>query len=223
MSNAVTTWSYSALEQYLQCPLKYKLAKIDKLPDPAGPALLKGRDWHSAIENYLKGPASMPIPKEGAKFDWLLPSLKATPGLLVEQKWAFSRQWKQAKWIRDDTTWLRGVVDAGVIYEDNSVELIDWKTGKQYESNQDQLELFALTAMVRYPEAPNVTTRLAYLESGEQPDMVVHKGSDREKLKAKWEKKVAPLFQEEVWAAKPNDKCGWCSFSRSKGGPCRYG
>jgi RecB family exonuclease len=222
MTSLVTSWSYSAFELYQRCPAAYKYAKIDKLPDPPSKALLNGRVKHKDVENYLKDPKDVPVPAAGKLFDWLLPALKAEPHLLVEQQWAFGRDWRETRWFKDDRTWLRSVLDAGVIYDDMTVELIDWKTGKYYGTNEDQVELFALTAMVRYPQAPKVMTRLAYLDNGQQVT-AEYDSKDREALRAKWEKKVAPLFREETWAAKPNDKCGWCNFSRSKGGPCRYG
>jgi hypothetical protein len=109
-----------------------------------------------------------------------------------------------------------------VIYDDNAVEIIDWKTGKQYEENKDQVELFAMTAMVRYPETEKVITRLAYFDSGAQV-MNEFDAKDREALKAKWAAKVRPMFEDTVFAPKPSEKCRWCNFSKSKGGPCRFG
>lgn len=221
MTNPVTTWSYSAYALYEECPAKYKYAKIDKLPDPAGKAMLRGREVHKAVENYLKNPKG-PMPMVAEKFSWLLSELAQAPKLLVEQQWAFNRQWGPARWFKDNTTWLRSVVDAGVIYDDHVVEIVDWKTGKLYDTNEDQMELFALTAMVRYKETPLVITRLAYLDDGREV-VVEHKASDREALKKKWEQKVVPMFTDTTWAPKPSDRCKWCNFSRSKGGPCRFG
>lgn len=224
--NAVTSWSYSAYALYTECPFKYKCIKIDKLPDPAGPALLKGRQVHISVENFLKQPTTA-FPVAAGRFSELLYALVEAPKLLVEQKWAFQRNWREAPYYgkRDGTgpqPWLRSVIDAGVIYDDNVVELIDWKTGKMYDVNADQMELFALSGMVRYAETPLVITRLAYLDSGDEI-IVEHKASDREALKAKWEQKVVPMFTDTVFAPRPNDNCKWCNFSRSKGGPCRFG
>lgn len=224
--NAVTAWSFSAWELYTQCPAKYKYAKIDKLPDPPGPAMARGRAVHKSVEDFLKQPTSS-FPVEAAKFAKLVYELAQFPKLLVEQQWAFDRDWREAPWFgkRDGSgkqPWLRSVVDAGVIYEDHAVEVIDWKTGKLYEENKEQVELFALSAMVRYPMAPTVTTRLAYLDSGDEL-ISEHKAADRDKLKAKWEKAVVPMFTDTVFAPRPNSKCKWCNFSKSKSGPCRYG
>lgn len=233
----VTAWSYSAYALHAECPLKYKLEKIDKIKTPTPPAFAKGRKWHKAMEDFLKEPvhagSTHSIPAEGAKFAELLLALKEQPQLLVEQQWAFNRKWGQAKWFRDDSTWLRSVVDAGVIFPDYVVEVIDWKTGKKYAENQDQLELFALTAMVRIPQAPAVQTRLAYLESGDEV-LGWYDAKDRDKLRAKWEKKVEPMFSDETFAPRPNDKCRFCHFAKNAAlvidgqenhgaGKCRFG
>lgn len=228
MTNGVTAWSYSAWALYDECPAKYKYAKIDKLPDPPGPAMARGREVHKAVETYLKEPKKHQFPMEhGKKFVDLILALRDAPNLLVEQQWCFTKDWRETGWFDKRgghyTPWLRSVVDAGVIYEDGVVEVVDWKTGKLYATNEDQMELFALTAMVRYKQAPMVITRLAYLDDGAEI-IVEHDASDREKLKAKWERKVQPLFNETIWAPKPSTKaCRFCNFSRSKGGPCKEG
>lgn len=224
----VTSWSYSAYATHAECPLKYKLEKIDKIKVPTPPAFIKGREWHKAMEDFLKAqPGTVPVPKQGARFIPLLEAIQAHPRKLVEQQWAFNRQWRESKWFRDNSTWLRSVLDAGVIHEDYAVDIVDWKTGKYYSTNEDQLELFALTAMVRIPQAPEVNTLLAYLETGDEI-VASYSAKDREKLKAKWEKKVEPMFNDTTFAPRPNDNCRRCPFRKSGdpsegGGRCRFG
>lgn len=230
----VKAWSYSAFALWAECPYKFRLEKIDKIKTPTPAAFSKGRKWHKAIEDFLKTPGpALAVPPEGKHFVDLLLALKEQPRLLVEQQWAFNARWGEAKWFRDDSTWFRAVVDAGVIYDDYVVEIADWKTGKIYGENKDQVELFALSAMVRYPQAPEVLTRLAYLESGEELTGAFS-SKDKDKLRAKWEGKVAPMFADEVFAPRPNDKCRWCHFAKSAArtidgqvnegaGKCRFG
>lgn len=224
---AVTSWSYSAWALYTECPYKFKLTKLEGREDKPSKALLDGRKKHKAIEDFLKQPASQPFPVCATRFSNLLYALAQHPKLIVEQKWAFDRNWRESGYFKDNNTWLRSVIDAGVIYEDHSVEAIDWKSGKKYGSNSDQVELFALTIMMRYPQTTHVTTRLAYIDDvvplSESEVIAEHKVSDREKLRDKWQKAVVPMFTDTTFAPRPNDKCGWCNFSRSKGGPCRFG
>lgn len=218
----ITTWSYSAYALYTECAYKFYLEKIEKREVPTPPAFIKGRKAHEAIEDYLKKPNETPFPTVGSKFSKLIKYLAAHPRVFVEQSWAFNRNWGESRWSEDNTTWLRAKCDAGVHQGDNVIEIVDWKTGKKYGENEDQVELFALTAMMRYKEAPHVFTTLAYLDGGEEVPGE-YSANDREKLKAKWEKKVVPMFTDTVFAPRPNDRCSWCHFRNSNGGPCKFG
>lgn len=222
----VTSWSYSAYALHAECALKYKLEKIDKIKTPTPPAFIKGRKVHSEIENYIKEPTKNPFPTSAVKSRYIIEPLSQHPSKIVEQKWGFDQRWGATTW---GAAWLRSILDAAAIYPDNSVEVIDWKTGKMYATNEDQVELFALTAMVRYPMAPTVTTRLAYVDSGDEV-LNEYSAKDREKLKAKWNDKVVPMFNDTIFAPRPNDRCKFCAFARSAdstnnpgAGKCRFG
>jgi len=212
-----TAWSYSAYADYELCPAKFKYGRIDKLPQPDNPAFIKGREWHKKAEDFLRG--LIELPKELRHFADAFTELRDMQPI-VEQQWGFTSDWGKTGWFGNDT-WFRAVVDAGVIYDDRTADIIDHKTGKMYKTNEDQVELFALAAMCRYPELTSVTARLWYLESG---DEIIREfpAKDKDKLRSKWEKKVGPLFADRKWAPRPNDKCRWCAFSSAKGGPCKY-
>ena len=49
------SYSYSAIKLYEQCPLKYKLTRIDHLVEPSGDAANRGKTIHAEIEAILKG------------------------------------------------------------------------------------------------------------------------------------------------------------------------
>ena len=51
----ITAWSFSRLTAYENCPLKFKLTTIDKLKEPASPAMDRGKEIHLQGELYLKG------------------------------------------------------------------------------------------------------------------------------------------------------------------------
>lgn len=226
MSNGVKAWSYSAWALFDLCPLQYKLAKIDKLPQPQGPALKRGNDIHVAVAAYIVGKAEG-LPQEAMQFPVmtkLIQELRAVEPdyRQVEQQWGFTQQWKPTGWFAKDT-WFRSVLDAGVMYDDMTYEDVDFKTGKRYgKSNDDQMETQALSVMHKYPPVRHVTTRLAYLDVGEF-EFAEFPVAVKEKLTDKWNKKVAPLFAADAFPPKPNDKCRFCNFSRSKGGQCAFG
>src|SRR5690606_23209108 len=111
-----------------------------------------------------------------------------------------------------------------VLYDDMACEVIDWKSGKPRGTHEDQMELFAISTMVRFQPVVHVTTRLAFTdfkheEFGEYPR------ADLDKLIAKWEDKVRPMFEDTAYLPRPGDHCRFCIFSKSNSGGkgCRYG
>lgn len=224
MTSPVKAWSYSRLSQWETCPAQFKYKHIDKLKEEQSPAMARGDKIHKAAAAWLTAaPESLAPPIELAKFARLFGQLRAIPAedRFVEQQWGFNAKWRPTGWFGADT-WLRVVLDAGVVYPDGTADVIDHKTGKKYGSNQDQMQLFALATFCRFPHVSEVMTRLWYLDSGDE-EVAEFKQEDRSTMVADWEKRVAPLFADTVFAPRPNEKCRWCSFAKSKNGPCKFG
>jgi len=221
--NQVKSWSYSALAQYEMCPAQYKYARIDKLPQPPVAAFERGNRIHKEAEDYLTGKL-FEVPTSCQNFASQFEQL-AQMSPLVEHEVCFDRKWRPSGWRDWNKTWFRSKVDAAVIYPDNTATIVDHKTGKKYATNEDQIELFSLTFMIRYPELKEVEARLWYLDVPGKDGEIVREfdASQKEALREKWERKVQPLFNDTLFAPKPNDKCKWCPFGVSKGGPCRHG
>lgn len=222
--NAVKSWSFSAWDLYNNCPLKFKFEKLDKLDKgPTPEAFLRGRKVHDNIAKYLTKEAGA-LEDGYVKSKWAQQTydeFRTFDNIIVEKQWAFDNQWKGTGWF-GASTWLRTVVDAAVLYDDMSAEIIDHKTGKPRGSYGDQLELFALSAFWHIPAITSVTTRLVFTDHDAQP-MDEFSARDRDKLTAKWEAKVAPMFSDTAFNPRPGDECRFCNFSRSRGGQCRYG
>lgn len=225
MSNGVDAWSYSRYADYQQCPLRFKLKHIQKMKEPGSPAMQRGSDIHKMGENYLKA-AKRPrtVPKEYANFKDEMAQLHGL-NPLVEQQWGFTSKWQPTGWFGADT-WLRIVADVAVVYDDNTADLIDFKTGRMYDTNEEQVELFSAGMFMKFPELEGVTTRLWYLDvdpTKVNPEIVrEYDRGDFERVRKSWEKKIVPMFKDKRFAPTPNEKCRWCSFSKDKGGPCPY-
>lgn len=234
MSNGVTAWSYSRYADYKQCPLRFKLKHIDRMKEPGSPAMQRGSDIHKEGENYLVA-AKKPrvVPKSYQHFAEEMAQLRSL-NPLVEQQWGFTRDWSPTGWFGNDT-WLRIVCDVVVLYDDNTVDLIDFKTGRKYDTNEEQVELFSCAPFIKWPEVTQVRTRLWYLDADKDnevirdfaraPGVVGEDGEvlkDYETIRKGWEKKVVPMFKDKRFAPTPNAKCRWCAFSKDKGGPCQY-
>ena len=224
--NAITAWSFSAWDMWRECPAKYKYAKIDKLGTTDKPAFLKGRQVHDGIAKFLTREIDTLPPAVTSKIATrTYNEFRTFDNIVVEQQWGFDRQWKPTGWFAKGphATWLRTIVDAGILYDDMTAEVIDHKTGKPRGSYDDQLELFALSTMRHLPAVTNVTTRLQFVEHEVPPVIHAYPASDVPKLIDKWEGKVRPMFEDTAFLPRPGDRCRWCDFSRSNGGPCRYG
>lgn len=234
MSNGITAWSYSRYADYKQCPLRFKLKYLDKMQEPGSPAMQRGGDVHKEGENYLvakRAPKKVPD-----SYKFFAEEMEQLRGLepMVEQQWGFTRQWTPTGWFGSDT-WLRIVCDVVVKYDDATVDLIDFKTGRKYDTNEEQVELFSTAPFIKWPETELVQTRLWYLDQPKDNEVLRTYARDTgvvddegrnvktfAEIRKEWEAKIVPMFKDKRFAPTPNDKCKWCNFSRAKGGPCKF-
>jgi hypothetical protein len=234
-----TSWSFSRYNDYKLCALKYKLKHIDKINEPANDAMARGSMIHTLAERYIKGDLKT-LPPELKAFKDELKALKTQfkkkiNGMVVEDTWAFTEDWEETQWNDWAGCWVRIKLDCAHHEEDDVMVVTDWKTGKfREEMNEEyleQLELYALSALILHPHINKVLPRLAYLDFG-----VVYPGENEElsftredipRLKKLWQKRVKPMMNDTVFAPRPNSKCQWCFYGQSgkaKGGPgtCKY-
>lgn len=228
MSNGVKAWSWSAYSDYNRCPLYYVENYIHKaIPKVTSPAMERGNVLHKGAADFLLGKHAG-VPKELLKHErveTILYELSQIPDKQVEQQWGFTDTWKPTAWFSKDparATWLRVVLDVAVIYPDLVSEAIDWKTGKRYGHNDEQMELFAVAVMCQFVPVKHVTTRLVYVDTGEE-EFAEFPAHHKQRLIDKWVKKVQPMFNDTVFAPRPNEKCRYCPLAKSSGGKCAFG
>ena len=216
----ITAWSFSRYMDYLQCPLKAKFKFIDRLKEPDNPAFEKGKRIHKLAEDFAKGtiktlPADLKLLK--APFTALR---KEKPH--VELQWAFDTQWKAVEWF-GPTAHFRLVLDAMSYIEKPSpvLRMIDHKTGKEYPYHNDQLSLYALGGFKRYPEVQTISSELWYIDTGKVVEMQFRR-EEESALEKDWKKRTAKMLKDTSFKPTPNDKCRWCHFRNSNGGPCKF-
>ena len=165
-------------------------------------------------------PLRAPIPL--AKFEKQFQEVrKLNP--IVENGWGFRRDWTyidHKDWFHPDT-WFRMKADLMIVYRDDTADLIDHKTGKIYGTNEEQVELFAMSGFMRFPKLKHVTARLWYLDSGEE---LISEYSAKQvpAIQKKWERKIQPMFKDRRFAPLSSWRCANCAFSKAHGGPCKF-
>lgn len=236
----LSSWSFSRYSDYKLCPLKAKLKHIDKVPEPANDAMERGNKVHKAAEGYLRGTTRKLAP-ELKTFKRLMDDLrkqfKKRPGsMVVEDTWAFDKVWERSQWNNWEECVVRIKVDCGHLTGPTEMTILDWKTGKYRQERNDeymeQLELYALAALLLNPQVQKVSCKLVYVDLGmlyppEGDDSATFDRKDLKKLKAAWDKRTRKMLLDRAFAPRPNDKCTWCHYGQSgrrNGGPglCKY-
>lgn len=233
----LTSWSYSRYSDWRQCPLKCKLKHVDKLKEPPNAAMDRGNQIHKDAESFIKGTLAK-LPPElmlfKAEFAMLkkLYKKKSQP-MVVEDNWAFTKDWTETQWNDWTHCWVRIKLDCAHYTGDGVMVVTDWKSGKPNDYKKveymEQLELYALSALLLHPHLTEVQVRIGWTDVGqmypEQP--AVYKQSDVKGLMKTWNARVKPMMADVKFVPKPNAMCRYCWFGQAKkidGGPglCKF-
>lgn len=221
-----TAWSFSRYKDWMECPRRARLRHLDKLAvaeAKRSPALIRGEEIHLAAEKFLRGTArKLHAALAGFADEFkALKKAKATP----EGKWGFTLRWEPCAFDDWDRCWLRVVLDAHYRASKTKAKVIDYKTGRIYGDNADQLELYALGGFAHYPEVEEIDTELWYLDQGlilpekggtfRRPQVV--------KLQRKWRERAAPMLLDRKFVPRPGEHCARCDYAARRGGPCEFG
>lgn len=228
----VKSWSFTRYDDYSKCPLFFKLKNLDKLPEPKSPAMLRGADIAKASEDYLL--------KRTSKLDLNLKTFaeeykfyRTQPNIIVEASWGFTRDWNACSPTDWNNCWGRAKIDIGYVdLQDNELHIRDGKTGKFREHDAAkymmQLELYSAVGIIMYPTVRKVIPRLNYTDLGitypdgvKVPD-VEYTAKEAVALQKVWNKRVVPMFNDRQFAPRPGKHCGYCPYSKEKGGPCKF-
>lgn len=179
------SWSYSKLKNYDGCPRRYDEVDLKKNyvepVEPGGP-LDWGNRVHKAMAEALTG---NPLPPEMVDYQLWIDRVLAGPGtLLVEQKYAITKDFKPTQWFAPNV-WFRAIGDAVRI--DEIVALIlDWKTGKVI-NDPIQLMLTAQAIFAHFPDVQKVRSEYVWLQDG----CTTHEIFDRSTIHTLW----PPIFE----------------------------
>jgi len=227
-----TSWSFSRYMDYKGCPAKAKYKHLDKLAEPPNDAMARGSMIHEKAEDYTLGRITR-LPAELKLFKDEFKMLKGQKIKVVEENWAWTQNFAaETAWDNWTGAWVRIKLDAAYVDIDrNMLVPIDHKTGKCRPQKQaeyeEQLQLYGLAGLLRFPDVDAVAPRLWYLDEGvtwpdEAADEVVYQRKEVEKLKKIWIKNVTPMFNDTSFKPKPGDACRFCHYKAANGGPCKF-
>lgn len=121
-----TSWSFSRLLVYEQCPYRFKLQFMDRIPDlQPKTAADRGTQIHQEAEDYVLGKGDFTSNLRHFKADFLALKSHADQGRVTcEEEWAFDRDWAVSSW---KSGWLRLKCDAVLHLNPKHVAVIDYK------------------------------------------------------------------------------------------------
>lgn len=235
-----TTYSYSQLESYKLCPLRYKYQYILRIPIPTNAAASYGATVHKALELFYQ------LHKKGAD-----PTLNTLIDL-YHQSWipigytskAYEKRMKDEgkklltdfytrhhnkniqivdleRWFRlkiNTTVSIVGKIDRVDRLSNNEIEIIDYKTGKkptlpELKKNL-QLGIYAMAAQDEnlYNIAPEHVSLTFYFLQNQEDKVVLKKTSDELVAIRKKVQDIVDEIQTSKFEAKVGPWCEFCPF-----------
>jgi hypothetical protein len=198
-------WSYSALNNFTNCPRKfhaYDIAKVVK--EPENEAMKEGYRIHKILADYFSDRAL--LPPELIHHHKLLRTM--TSGLprekvLTEHRMACTFKLEPCEYFdKTKRVWLRAVADLLVLNGGDRALSVDWKTGKEPDERYEllpknfQLRLTAVCIFLHFPQIRHITSRYVYLNAGTQPGFEMVRDELREFLPQMYE--YAGVYQRAI-------------------------
>jgi len=209
--------SFSQWSNYSECPRRWSHKYIDKLAtDPAGPAAERGSIIHDQTEQYIKKQVDTPVAKY---HNDVLERFRNAAVVGTEAKYYFDDKWYPTA-PKSATAAYVVVFDAYILHP-TEVEIGEWKTGKPKDEHAGQREIYALAGHRQFG-LPKVTATTYYLDGTAPPDkLTMHDTAVKNQI-IKWQKRREQMMEDTFWPPRPGYYCRWCSFSKTKGGPCQF-
>lgn len=225
-------WSFSKLDTYENCALRFKLQYIDKAPQlPLAPdnPMERGNRVHNRLELFVKGEG--PMDHEARHIDDFVPALHHAQDLYaankatVEENWFVDRDWNVCP---RDGVWLWSKLDLNVTDEDEGHSIVvDYKTGKSmYKavSHIQQMQLYAAVTAIRQEWADKITVELWYLDEGITRTAEFTR-EEALKLVGRFDGRAQRIYDDKYFRPNPNKiTCAYCPYGPKRGtGACPVG
>jgi len=228
----LSTWSYSRLVDFEQCPLRAKLKYIDKIPEPERPlppgktehANDRGTRVHTAAELFVQKPIELAPELATFKEELLrLRELYKQGRVSLEGEWGMDRDWTPAPW---KSAWHRSKLDALVLCSPEEAVVIDYKSGRRIYNevkHGEQLQLYQLNTFLRHPTLEVVHAELWYLDAKELTSVTYTRDQGLRFLRS-WDQRGKKITSNTDWKPNPNKfSCQYCPYGKWGTGHCQVG
>lgn len=228
----VPSWSFSKLGDFEKCKRYFALKHLDKIPEPVRPlrpgqtehANDRGSRIHDAAEHFVDGTGPF-IPELKAfqlEFEHLR-ALYAAGMVSLEGEWGMDRDWEPTEWKK---AWHRSKLDAIVHIAEDEAIVIDYKSGRKFGNelkHGQQLQLYAVNALLRYPLLDKITTELWYLDQDDITTMTFTR-SQGLRFRDNFNRRGIEVTSCTEFPPNPNiHSCKWCQYGPWNGGQCSVG
>jgi hypothetical protein len=194
------------------------------MPDPSGEAAARGTRLHLSGELFLKGKLKeKDLPVDYWKVKNYMVALKKAKAQ-SEVTWCVNKSWEMCP-ETDEDVWFKAVIDAHY-YKSQLVNITDLKTGKIYaEAHAEQLQLYAVLGLIRYPRAKLASVEGLYIDQGRKDVEAKYPRKMLPMLIQYWDNKAKKVLGDTAFMPTPSEeKCKWCAFNKKRrGGPCDAG
>ena len=214
----MTTWSYSSIKTFDQCPKKYYHLKVlQDVKDKGSEATVYGNEAHKAAEEFVK--SGVPLPAKFAYLQKILDSLNAIPGekhCELELGIALTDKGYAPCTFSDTDRWWRGIADL-LIINGETAYLVDYKTSKNAKyADTKQLDILAGAVFTHYPQLKKLKSALAFVVSNEFVKKE-HTADMAKSYLATFRNELDRLAGAEetgVWNAKSGPLCAYCPVTK---------
>lgn len=230
MNKTITSWSYSRLATWKQCPYKAKLLMIDKLQEPTNEAMQRGSDIHKKLENYM-GDGRKVVFKEMGPYKDYLKGIRQNRDKYsefhTEMQVAFNKELAQVDWFAWNA-WLRAVIDLYIVEDDKKhATIIDYKTGRRKNDHVDQADMYAAVFYLLNKDKFNdgiLSIKFLYVDQPNISEMLEKTYTIKacELHLKRFVKLGTAMTNDKSFKATPSNMCKWCHFRKSNNGPCKF-
>lgn len=221
-------FSFSAVDQFEKCALKYKVTRLERLyPNEQTPEAEWGEHVHAELEKAIN--TGTVLPSDVSQYQPLVDAVheRADKGwdLMTECLFAIHHDGTasitldpdeaSAAW-QDTANLLAGYIDLLMVAPDSSeAVIVDWKTNKSSRyANTQQLDLYALGVMLANPTVERITGCLMFICDNYKMVKSHYTRADIPKLLNVWRDKTRriqlAIINDNFPPCEPTPLCGWC-------------